>query len=152
MGLTCWYCSFARSWKSCFQTRRGWTVVVRYNTNIRFTSHKIWMKKSEHNIWFRTSCWSVLFSRQVISEIVESCRSHEITDLILVHEHRGQPDGLIVCHLPLGPTAYFGLLNVVSVHVCLIYDDLRCCAARGAMFGVKFWFLFRAGNTTWYQR
>jgi len=53
---------------------------------------------------------------QVISEIVESCRSHEITDLILVHEHRGQPDGLIVCHLPLGPTAYFGLLNVVTRH------------------------------------
>jgi rRNA maturation protein Rpf1 len=32
----------------------------------------------------------------------------------MVHEHRGEPDGLIVCHLPFGPTAYFGLLNVVS--------------------------------------
>ncbi|EER90306.1 hypothetical protein BDA96_10G319800 [Sorghum bicolor] len=53
---------------------------------------------------------------QVISEIVESCRSHDITDLILVHEHRGQPDGLIVSHLPHGPTAYFGLLNVVTRH------------------------------------
>ncbi|CAD6266162.1 unnamed protein product [Miscanthus lutarioriparius] len=51
---------------------------------------------------------------QVISEIVESCRLHDITDLILVHEHRGQPDGLIVSHLPNGPTAYFGLLNVVG--------------------------------------
>ncbi|XP_066351073.1 uncharacterized protein [Miscanthus floridulus] len=53
---------------------------------------------------------------QVISEIVESCWSHDITDLILVHEHRGQPDGLIVSHLPNGPTAYFGLLNVVTQH------------------------------------
>ncbi|KAK3129668.1 hypothetical protein QOZ80_6BG0483090 [Eleusine coracana subsp. coracana] len=53
---------------------------------------------------------------QVISEIVESCRAHNITDLILVHEHRGQPDGLIVSHLPNGPTAYFGLLNVVTRH------------------------------------
>ncbi|AQK66670.1 U3 small nucleolar ribonucleoprotein IMP4 [Zea mays] len=53
---------------------------------------------------------------QVISEIVEACRSHDITDLILVHEHRGQPDGLIVSHLPHGPTAYFGLLNVVTRH------------------------------------
>ncbi|XP_066353319.1 uncharacterized protein [Miscanthus floridulus] len=53
---------------------------------------------------------------QVISEIVESCRSHDITDLILVHEHCGQPDGLIVSHLPNGPTAYFGLLNVVTRH------------------------------------
>jgi hypothetical protein len=58
---------------------------------------------------------SHLYFCQVISEIVESCRSHDITDLILVHEHRGQPDGLIVSHLPHGPTAYFGLLNVVSV-------------------------------------
>ncbi|BBN01113.1 U3 small nucleolar ribonucleoprotein protein IMP4 [Marchantia polymorpha subsp. ruderalis] len=53
---------------------------------------------------------------QVISEIVESCRSHDFTDIIMVHEHRGEPDGLIVCHLPFGPTAYFGLLNVVTRH------------------------------------
>lgn len=64
---------------------------------------------------------------QVISEIVESCRSHEITDLILVHEHRGQPDGLIVCHLPLGPTACFGLLNVVTRH------DIKDRKAMGKM-------------------
>ncbi|KAG0522545.1 hypothetical protein BDA96_07G046500 [Sorghum bicolor] len=64
---------------------------------------------------------------QVISEIVESCRSHNITDLILVHEHRGQPDGLIVSHLPNGPTAYFGLLNVVTRH------DIRGRKAMGKM-------------------
>lgn len=99
---------------------------VYFVNNIRSTSDKIWMTDKASKLY-----GSVLladpffFSRQVISEIVESCRSHEITDLILVHEHRGQPDGLIVCHLPLGPTAYFGLLNVVSVHVCLAYDNLR---------------------------
>ncbi|XP_021774414.1 U3 small nucleolar ribonucleoprotein protein IMP4-like [Chenopodium quinoa] len=53
---------------------------------------------------------------QVINEIIESCRAREFTDLILVHEHRGVPDGLIVCHLPFGPTAYFGLHNVVTRH------------------------------------
>ncbi|KAK9912913.1 hypothetical protein M0R45_036746 [Rubus argutus] len=53
---------------------------------------------------------------QVISEIVESCRAHDYTDVVLVHEHRGKPDGLIVCHLPYGPTAYFQLCNVVSRH------------------------------------
>ncbi|PRQ55105.1 putative anticodon-binding, Brix domain-containing protein [Rosa chinensis] len=52
----------------------------------------------------------------VISEIVESCRAHDYTDVVLVHEHRGKPDGLIVCHLPYGPTAYFQLCNVVSRH------------------------------------
>lgn len=51
----------------------------------------------------------------MIAEIIETCRAHEFTDVILVHEHRGVPDGLIISHLPFGPTAYFGLLNVVSV-------------------------------------
>ncbi|VVA93589.1 unnamed protein product [Arabis nemorensis] len=53
---------------------------------------------------------------KVISEIIETARSHDFTDVILVHEHRGVPDGLIVSHLPFGPTAYFGLLNVVTRH------------------------------------
>ena len=44
---------------------------------------------------------------------MEACRSNEYTDLIMVHEHRGEPDGLVVCHLPYGPTAYFGLFNAV---------------------------------------
>ncbi|KAG6555181.1 hypothetical protein Mapa_003220 [Marchantia paleacea] len=64
---------------------------------------------------------------QVISEIVESCRSHDFTDIIMVHEHRGEPDGLIVCHLPFGPTAYFGLLNVVTRH------DIKDKQALGTM-------------------
>ena len=71
-------------------------------------------------------------SFQVISEIIESCRAHDYTDVVLVHEHRGVPDGLIVSHLPFGPTAYFGLLNVVSVclKVFVVYfrvNMLICC-------------------------
>lgn len=34
----------------------------------------------------------------------------------MVNETRGQPDGLIVCHLPFGPTAYFTLSNAVLRH------------------------------------
>ncbi|TYH67765.1 hypothetical protein ES332_D06G210400v1 [Gossypium tomentosum] len=64
---------------------------------------------------------------QVISEIIESCRAHEFTEVILVHEHRGIPDGLIISHLPFGPTAYFGLLNVVTRH------DIKDKKAIGAM-------------------
>eukprot|EP01018_Ginkgo_biloba_P029105 Gb_23948 [translate_table: standard] len=64
---------------------------------------------------------------QVISEILEACRSHEFTDIVMVHEHRGEPDGLIVCHLPFGPTAYFGLLNVVTRH------DIKDKKAVGTM-------------------
>ncbi|RVW28087.1 U3 small nucleolar ribonucleoprotein IMP4 [Vitis vinifera] len=51
---------------------------------------------------------------QVISEIIETCRAHDFTDVVLVHEHRGVPDGIIISHLPFGPTAYFGLLNVLQ--------------------------------------
>jgi len=65
------------------------------------------------------------FSFQVISEIIESCRAHDYTDVLLVHEHRGVPDGLIVCHLPFGPTAYFGLHNVASISLTEFHIDFR---------------------------
>lgn len=52
----------------------------------------------------------------VLSELVETCRSHDFTDIIVLHEHRGEPDGMVVCHLPYGPTAYFGVFNTVLRH------------------------------------
>lgn len=39
---------------------------------------------------------------QVVADMVESCRANGFTDIIVVHEHRGEPDGLVVCHLPFG--------------------------------------------------
>ncbi|BDA43107.1 U3 small nucleolar ribonucleoprotein protein IMP4 [Coccomyxa sp. Obi] len=53
---------------------------------------------------------------QVISELVETCRNHDFTDIVIVHEHRGEPDGMVVCHLPYGPTAFFGVYNTVLRH------------------------------------
>ncbi|KAJ1834752.1 snoRNA-binding rRNA-processing protein imp4 [Coemansia sp. RSA 2706] len=52
----------------------------------------------------------------VVSEIVETCKANEVTDLVVVHETRGQPDGLIISHLPYGPTVHFTLYNVVLRH------------------------------------
>jgi len=52
----------------------------------------------------------------ISKELVETARTNDVTDIIIVHEHRGQPDGLIICHLPYGPTAYFGLSNCVLRH------------------------------------
>ncbi|KAJ2136778.1 snoRNA-binding rRNA-processing protein imp4 [Coemansia sp. RSA 678] len=52
----------------------------------------------------------------VIREIVETCKANEVTDLIIVHETRGQPDGLIISHFPYGPTVHFTLYNVVLRH------------------------------------
>ncbi|MCD7469988.1 hypothetical protein HAX54_009494 [Datura stramonium] len=45
-------------------------------------------------------------------------------DVILMHEHRGVPDGIIISHLPFGPTAYFGLLNVIGERTINILKHL----------------------------
>jgi U3 small nucleolar ribonucleoprotein protein IMP4 len=39
-----------------------------------------------------------------------------VSDIVIVHEHRGEPDGLIISHMPHGPTAYFGMKDVVLRH------------------------------------
>lgn len=52
----------------------------------------------------------------LIPELVSSCRANAFTDLIIVHENRGEPDGLIVSHLPYGPTAYFNLRHCIMRH------------------------------------
>lgn len=52
----------------------------------------------------------------VISELVETARSSNFSDIVLVHEHRGKPDGLVVSHLPYGPTAYFAMSGAVLRH------------------------------------
>merc|ERR1711916_33699 len=51
-----------------------------------------------------------------ISDLVELCRQNNVTDMIIVHETRVEPDGMIVSHLPYGPTAYFALYNTVLRH------------------------------------
>lgn len=51
-----------------------------------------------------------------MEELVELSLRKGVTDIVLLHEHRGQPDGIIISHLPVGPTLYFGLQNVVLRH------------------------------------
>ncbi|BFZ10735.1 hypothetical protein BsWGS_13774 [Bradybaena similaris] len=51
-----------------------------------------------------------------MEQLMDACRANDITDVIMVQEHRGVPDGLVVCHLPYGPTAFFTLSNVVMRH------------------------------------
>mmetsp|Transcript_38087 Transcript_38087/g.92647 ORF Transcript_38087/g.92647 Transcript_38087/m.92647 type:complete len:297 (-) Transcript_38087:487-1377(-) len=51
-----------------------------------------------------------------VDELMESCKQSEFTDVVVVQETRGEPDGLVVCHLPLGPTAFFSLSNGVLRH------------------------------------
>ena len=49
-------------------------------------------------------------------DILETSVSSGFTDLIVLQETRGEPDGLVLCHLPLGPTAYFTIFNTVMRH------------------------------------
>jgi U3 small nucleolar ribonucleoprotein protein IMP4 len=60
----------------------------------------------------------------VIRELSGASRRHGFTDLIMVHETRGRPDGMIISHLPYGPTAYFSLFNVVMRHDVMGLDTM----------------------------
>mmetsp|Transcript_18465 Transcript_18465/g.23781 ORF Transcript_18465/g.23781 Transcript_18465/m.23781 type:complete len:297 (-) Transcript_18465:196-1086(-) len=51
-----------------------------------------------------------------VDELMDSCRQSEYSDVVIVQETRGQPDGLVICHLPLGPTAFFSLSSSVMRH------------------------------------
>ena len=53
---------------------------------------------------------------QVLQDLVQLGKSSEFTDVVIVHEHRGEPDGLVISHLPFGPTAYFGISDCVMRH------------------------------------
>ena len=52
----------------------------------------------------------------MLKDLVKICQANNFSDLVVLHETRGEPDGLIVSHLPYGPTAYFGISNVVLRH------------------------------------
>lgn len=52
----------------------------------------------------------------VLPNLVGSAKSSGLSDVILLHEHRGTPTAMTISHLPHGPTASFSLHNVVLRH------------------------------------
>lgn len=54
--------------------------------------------------------------RAEVGALVGACRAAGVTDLLVVHETRGRPDGLVLSHLPHGPTAHFALSGAVLRH------------------------------------
>jgi U3 small nucleolar ribonucleoprotein protein IMP4 len=58
-----------------------------------------------------------------MNDLSTACRSNDITDLLIIHEHRGVPDALIVSHFPYGPTVYFTLHNVQLRHDIADYKE-----------------------------
>ena len=49
----------------------------------------------------------------VLPDLVKEANRQELSDIVLVHEHRGTPTALTISHLPHGPTASFSLHNVI---------------------------------------
>lgn len=49
----------------------------------------------------------------VLPNLLSSAKASALSDIILLHEHRGTPTAMTICHLPHGPTASFSLHNVV---------------------------------------
>ena len=58
----------------------------------------------------------------VLSQLVQACRANEVTDLILVHEHRGEPGRLTICNLITNLD--IGQSRSLSTF-CLIWKDIK---------------------------
>lgn len=59
---------------------------------------------------------SINWGAYKIKDIYEIAKDKDFSDIIFVHEYKGIPNGLIISHLPIGPTIYIGLINVVMRH------------------------------------
>ncbi|RYP30449.1 hypothetical protein DL767_006260 [Monosporascus sp. MG133] len=52
----------------------------------------------------------------ILPELTRSAQAAGLSDIVLLHEHRGVPTALTLSHFPHGPTASFSLHNVVLRH------------------------------------
>lgn len=84
-------------------------------TTSRDPSSRLKMFVKELRLMF-PNCQRMNRGNSEIKQFVSACRANDVTDLLIVHEHRGEPDSLVVCHLPYGPTAYFTMSDVVMRH------------------------------------
>lgn len=51
-------------------------------------------------------------NRSAIKKIIKGCIERNYTDLIVINENRREPNGMLLVHLPNGPTAKFRLSSV----------------------------------------
>lgn len=84
-------------------------------TTSRDPSSRLKMFVKELRLIF-PNCQRMNRGNHEMKEFINACRANDVTDFIVVHEHRGVPDSLVVCHLPYGPTAYFTMSDVVMRH------------------------------------
>lgn len=84
-------------------------------TTSRTPSQRLVQFQKEMRIIFPNSV-RINRGNTVIKDLVKVCQENQFSDLIILHENRGVPDGMIISHMPYGPTVYFGLFNVVLRH------------------------------------
>jgi len=84
-------------------------------TTSRDPSSKLLQFAKEMRLVFPNS-YRINRGNYVVKDLAEACRANDVTDLIVLHEHRGTPDAMIVSHFPHGPTLYFTLHNVTLRH------------------------------------
>lgn len=51
-----------------------------------------------------------------VPDVIEQARGSGFTDVVFLHEMRGEPNEIVVSHLPLGPTVHFGVHGTVMRH------------------------------------
>lgn len=84
-------------------------------TTSRNPSSKLSQFSKEVKLLFPTSI-RVNRGNSVLPALVGACQRSALTDMLLLHEHRGVPNALTISHFPHGPTAQFSLHNVVLRH------------------------------------
>lgn len=55
---------------------------------------------------------SLFRNRSSVKKIIKSAIKKDFTDVLVINENRKEPNGLLVVHLPNGPTAHFKISNV----------------------------------------
>ena len=61
-----------------------------------------------------------------LKEIVEIAKRNGFTDLIVINEDRKKPNGILLCHLPDGPTARFKLSSFVPTKEIKVVRRMFC--------------------------
>ncbi|CCE88608.1 Piso0_001380 [Millerozyma farinosa CBS 7064] len=84
-------------------------------TTSRDPSVKLLQFSKEMKLFFPNSM-KLNRGNYIISDIVASCLRSQVTDLVVLHEHRGTPTSLSISHFPHGPSAMFTLHNVKLRH------------------------------------
>lgn len=84
-------------------------------TTSRDPSSRLLQFSKEIKLLFPTSV-KLNRGNYIMPSLVNACKASGTTDIVVVHEHRGEPTSLTVSHLPHGPTAYFTIHNAVLKH------------------------------------